>query len=477
MKLFLFFCFFILFNFPCFYAFNTIPLKISDYQYKKEYLQSLKFYQLMINNPILSSLMETQQISLHQQVLSQKKLATYYGELLIGKTNPQLFKMLFDTGSCEFWVPSSNCISKECISHNRYNKSNTLLTTNEGSMDIHYLSGHVSGDMIKETVNLGGIIVNDQVIGLADQIDIPLMNEVIWDGIIGLAYPNNNLIAKGIKPIIDNIIYQNVLHNLGNKNQFSYYLGYNNGAIIFGGIDVKYKKDLNEEFKWAPITERNYWTISLLNIRKYDSDIIYQSNSVDEVLCNNGCKTIVDTGTYLIYGPSSYIKSLLNDMKFESCADKNKLPNLGFIFKGFRANGKDTAFELVLSPDDYVLEFDVDGTTECVIGFGSDNDDGWTLGQVFLKSYYTVFDRENEAVGFVRSNPEPGVLIENSNNSSDIHNDNIVNLNIDNNKVNYITDEIKSDNIYNINIHNGPISEKDIMLLQKLKKAKEMSHH
>lgn len=78
------------------------------------------------------------------------------------------------------------------------------------------------------------------------------------------------------------------------------------------------------------------------------------------------------------------------------------------MFKGYSKDGKDSAFELILTPDDYVLEFDVDGKNDCVVGIGSDNEDsGWTLGQVFLKAYYTVFDRDNEAVGFVKSNPNP----------------------------------------------------------------------
>ena len=95
-------------------------------------------------------------------------------------------------------------------------------------------------------------------------------------------------------------------------------------------------------------------------------------------------------------------------MSIESCADKHKLPNLGFIFKGVQQNGKDSAFELILTPEDYVLEFEVDGKSDCVVGIGSDNEDsGWTLGQVFLKAYYTVFDRESESVGFVKSNPNP----------------------------------------------------------------------
>jgi hypothetical protein len=44
--------------------------------------------------------------------------------------------------------------------------------------------------MAKETITLGDLTVNNQIIGIATEVEVPLLDEVVWDGILGLAYPN-----------------------------------------------------------------------------------------------------------------------------------------------------------------------------------------------------------------------------------------------------------------------------------------------
>lgn len=271
----------------------NIELKKSVANYHTQYLLNLKFQQISLMSKSSSedevdfynqkesflsrytSFLEEKDVSLHQQVLAQKRLATYYGDINVGfgrdgdPTKTQSFKMLFDTGSCEFWIPSSSCTTSRCLSHTRYSKSQTFKLYLNSKMSIQYLSGKVEGLMATESIGLGDLIIPKQVIGVANEVEIPLLDEVVWDGILGLAYPNKNLLRQKISPIFDNIINQGILKNRGELNQFSYYLGHESGSITFGGADMRYKKDLNEEFKWAPITEMNYWTIELLDIKKY----------------------------------------------------------------------------------------------------------------------------------------------------------------------------------------------------------------
>jgi len=247
-------------------------------------------------------------------------------------------------------------------------------------------------------VKFGDLLVRNQVVGVADVVDIQLLDEVSWDGIAGLAYPSPVLTGSSSTPIFDTAIAQGVLHKQGLANQFAYYIDDDKGSLSFGGPDCSVLShpqapDCGGAFGWSPVVDKTYWTIGLNDVKFSFPDQPDSSKS----LCKDGCHAIIDSGTYLIYGPNAQVYKMLEHVG--SCNDLKKLPTIVFELRG---EGGSDGHTLTLAPKDYILEFDVEGRRDCVLGISPDSDIVWTLGQVFLRSFYAVFDRDRDRVGFAR---------------------------------------------------------------------------
>jgi len=378
----------------------TIPLtrNAADSTKRAEVLSKLKLRQTNMMT-LVETGSETREIPLEEEILSEKHLATYFGRIKISKHD---FKVLFDTGSCEFWVPSSECTTGRCMRHSRFpwDPNNSRLASSTG-MNIQYLSGRVAGDMVYETVQLGDIEVKNQVVGLAKVVDIDLLDDVKWDGILGLAYPNPTLQQQGITPLFDTIVNSKVLSGAPRHlaNQFAYYIDDTKGSVTFGGancdlLSAQNKGACIDKFKFVPVTEKTYWTVHLKDVR-----VKYPGKPESTGNCPaGGCKAIVDTGTYLIYGPEAQVSNMLTS-QLESCSKHGAMPTFTFDFHV--ENGAEPV-SLTLNPIDYILKFNINQRDECVVGISPDKDVIWTLGQVFLRTFYTVFDRDEDRIGFAR---------------------------------------------------------------------------
>ena len=73
-------------------------------------------------------------------------------------------------------------------------------------MLIQYLSGKIEGPLGTDELTMGALKVPQQALGVAETIDVLLLDEVRWDGIMGLAYPSSSLARKGVRPVLDNIM-------------------------------------------------------------------------------------------------------------------------------------------------------------------------------------------------------------------------------------------------------------------------------
>lgn len=329
----------------------------------------------------------------------------------------QSFRILLDTGSSEFWIPSAECSTGRCLRHRRYHKglSNSLIEMGVTGprMSIEYLSGRVEGPFVYETVKLGDISVPRQIVGVASTIDIALLDDVVWDGILGLAYPSSFLLEKGVTPLFDNMMQQKVLEHHHLANQFSYYIDDDKGSITLGGANCQlinygsgHEADCISKFVFVPVSDRTYWTINMLDVR-----VEYPNGREISNLCPpSGCTTIVDTGTYLIYGPEDqFARTGIRDI--DNCRDYKQMPTLHFDF----LSDLGEQITLSLEPTDYILKFKMDESNdECAVGMSPDHDTLWTLGQVFLRAFYTVFDRDDDRIGFAPLGQRPFTAIHSS---------------------------------------------------------------
>lgn len=101
--------------------------------------------------------------------------AQYVGEMQIG-TPPQKFRVVFDTGSSDLWVPSEKChdLSPNCAAKNVFKASSSTSNKSvpEGAktqFSIRYGSGPVSGSFTVDQVIVGqDDKVTDQTFALVD---------------------------------------------------------------------------------------------------------------------------------------------------------------------------------------------------------------------------------------------------------------------------------------------------------------------
>ncbi|XP_031248530.1 aspartic proteinase-like [Pistacia vera] len=224
--------------------------------------------------------------------------AQYFGEIGIGSP-PQNFTVIFDTGSSNLWVPSSKCyFSIACYFHSRYKSSKSSTYTENGKpCEINYGSGSVSGFFSQDNVEVGDLVVKDQVFIEATREGSLSFVLAKFDGILGLGF--QEISVGGAVPVWYNMVQQDLV----SEDVFSFWLNRDpeaseGGEIVFGGVDSKHFKG---KHTYVPVTQKGYWQFNM-------GDFLIGGCSTG--ICEGGCAAIVDSGTSLLAGPTSVVTEI-----------------------------------------------------------------------------------------------------------------------------------------------------------------------
>lgn len=322
--------------------------------------------------------------------------AQYYGDITIG-TPPQSFKVVFDTGSSNLWVPSSKCPWTDiaCLLHNKYHADkSTTYKANGTKFAIQYGSGACAGFLSQDSVSVAGITVKDQVFGEATNLPGVAFIASKFDGLFGMGY--QTISVDHVMPPFQNMVAQKLVP----EPVFSFWMNWNatdenGGELLLGGVDPDY---YTGEFNYVPVTRKGYW--------QFKMDQVMINN--EPMFCVDGCQAIADTGTSLLAGPSKEVEKLnhmigatpiLGGEYVIDCDKVAALPPIVFMIAGK---------PYPLKGDQYILKITQAGQSQCISGFiGLDVPAPagpiWILGDVFIGPYYTKFDLGQNRLGFATS--------------------------------------------------------------------------
>jgi len=323
----------------------------------------------------------------HGVPISNFMNAQFFGEISMG-TPAQTFKVVFDTGSSNLWVPSKKCKSIACWFHSKFDSEASRTYRRNGTQfAIRYGSGAVEGFVSEDKLTVGGIKTEGVLFGETTKEPGLAFAFGRFDGIFGLGY--NTIAVNHITPPFYTMVEQ------GLKPVFSFWLNTDGGDVkggemVLGGKD---KDHYTGKITWVPVTRKGYWEVAL-------DSVSFGGEKMD--IPKTGAA--IDTGSSLLVIPSAMadmINQFIGAKKgfggqyTLDCAKVPELPKLTLNFGGK---------PFTLEGSDYILQVQ----SQCVSGFtGLDIPAPlgplWIVGDIFLRKYYSIYDLGNNRVGFALS--------------------------------------------------------------------------
>ncbi|KAL4958030.1 aspartic peptidase domain-containing protein [Aspergillus filifer] len=292
----------------------------------------------------------------------------------------------FDTGSSDLWVVNTRLPEESIEGHTAYDpsKSDTFKNMEGSTFNITYGDdSYAYGGVGTDTVNVGGVTVTGQAIGLPTKVSSSILSDTHSNGLVGLGFTSINT----VKPKQQKSFFETIASSLDEPVLGASLISDGVGEYEFGTIDKsKFKGDLVN----ATVDSADgFWKIESSYYRIADGELKHHQHAVD---------TIADTGTSLMLLDPTVVEEYYAEVKGAQYASSasgyiypcdTDLPNLSI------AVGPQ---HLATVPGSLInfSEVGTNTTTGAAVCYGGVQSnqglDMQILGDTFLKAFYVVFD-------------------------------------------------------------------------------------
>ncbi|GAA6033451.1 hypothetical protein JCM8097_001403 [Rhodosporidiobolus ruineniae] len=326
----------------------------------------------------------------------------YFADVQLGSNN-QTFRILMDSGSADFWVPSTACT--DCGNHTSigYSTSSTFTDT-AIPWSVTYGTGNVAGTTVADDAVIAGLTVKQLMFGaVTEESDDFSDPSVPFDGLMGLAL--SSLSSQSVPTPIERLASDGLVLS----PQMGYKLGRvadgkNDGEVTFGGVDGgKYKGGLAVV---ENVSKQGFWSAPLLSLSIDNLTLPFSSSSGSTTR-----SAILDTGTTLIIAPPADAEAVHRAIPgakpdgqggFTLPCTTTSILSLTFPLLS-PSSSNSSSITLPMRPSDLTflpLTDDLEG--ECVSSISAGEVGGrgeWLVGAAFLKNVYFATDVEANVIG------------------------------------------------------------------------------
>ncbi|RJE20107.1 aspartic-type endopeptidase CTSD [Aspergillus sclerotialis] len=325
---------------------------------------------------------------------------SYFSTVKVGSEGQEMW-MLLDTGGTNTWLFGSDCSSDTCKNHRTFDYSaSDSFEKSTKDLDVSYGSGTVSGSLGTDTLSIAGLDVK-MTFGLASKASNELSSYPM-DGILGLSRSNDS--GYDTPTFMDAVAKDNIL----DSNLVSFSIsrasdGGKDGQVTFGDVD---KTKFSGEITYTDtVGDGDRWSIPLDDV------------SINGTPCNfTGKSAVIDTGTSYILVPPKDAKAIhaLIPGATSSGASSFALPCDSNVTIRFSFSD----VEYTISPKDYIAQNSGSKCMSAIVGRQLFGEDEWLVGDAFLKNVYTVFDYDENRVGFASRSDSPDAVDKSENSTT-----------------------------------------------------------